>query len=324
MLFLKNFKTLNSEWLRQPFSQLEFTLRFPYLARYVVEVFFKRLFLFWLLIALVLYKLTLILFLSLFLGFFMALIYELLVLRNRYQKSILPQHLANLKTINLLYVQKNNFSNQELIQMIQTSVKLSAWGLIHIGYVGIAAYGWEYVFKWLYPWLVKTREFNYHQLLVGFDNKTTEADQKLWEVAQIKDKLIQKKQLEKYLDGYGSRVEDVDLSLPTFREQTQAINKLLSLHSQLPAPASTVKNSKSKKELATQKVLKNLRIAKSIFTWLLTMTQQNVNLREDRRFYEFLADYQIRQMIFLLAKRLKIEKQDIFNKSWKELTHAVN
>jgi len=318
------FKTLNSEWLRQPFSQLEFTLRFPYLARNVVVVFFQCLFLFWFLITLVLYKFTSILFLSIFLGFFLVLIFELLVLRNWYQKSILPQHLANLKTINYFYVQKNNFSNQELIKAIKTSVELSAWGLIHIGYVGLAAYGWEYVFKWLYPSLVKTREFDYHQLLVGFDNKTTEADQKLWEVAQIKNKLIQKKQLEKYLDDYGSRVEDVDLSLPTFREQTPAISKLLSLHSQLAAPASIVKNSQSKRKLATRTVLKNLRITKSIFTWLLKMTQQNVNLREDRRFYEFLADYQIRQMIFLLAKRLKIEKQDIFNQSWRELTHAAN
>ena len=311
-----NLKTLNSEWLRKPFSALEATLRLPYLIRYCLEIFLKRLFLFWFLVTL-LTK-------SVWLGLVLTLIIELFSLRRWYQQSILPRHKLNLKTIKNLYHDREKLTKKELITTIERSVKLSAWGLIHIGYVGLAAYGWEYIFRWIYPMLVKTKEFDYHQLLRGFVNKTIESDQKLWEVAQIKDSLKQKQALVEYLDGYGSRVEDIDLSLPTFREQTGAIKHLLSLNRYLPAPKTIINKAKKNRGIATVKTLQNLRIPKAVFNWLLTTTQKNVNLREDRRFWEFLADYQIRQMILLLAKRHNFGPRHIFSMSWWELKHAGN
>ena len=322
MSVIRRLRTLNPEWLRNPFSRLEETLRLPYLIRYVLQVFTGRLILLWILSSILFWKIFGVL-VALLLGFVLALIIELFALRKWYEKSILPKHLLNLEKVMKVYKRRNSFSNKELAGKIEETVKLSSWGLIRIGYVGLASWGWEIVFRWLYPLLVGNRETPYHDLLIGFMNKSMEADQQLWLVAQENDSKKRRQKLDKYLEAYGSRVEDVDLSRPTFREQPEAIKSLLKLYSQTPTPELSFKKAVEKREKSIQIVLQNLRIPKNIFVQFLKLVQKNVALREDRRYYEFLADFYIRRMIILLGKRLNLKESEIFIKPWKELKNEA-
>lgn len=304
---------MNPEWLRKDFSKLESTLRLPQLVKFGLLILVKLL-LTWLILSLLI---------GLLLGLLLTVLAEMFFLKRRYEKKLLPKHLANLEEIKKIYHQGKNLSKSELINAITKSIKLSSWGTINIAYVGLASWGWEYIFKWFYPLIVQQPKYKYHDLLIGFNNKSVESDQALWQVAQEKDKVRRVKKLESYLDKYGSRVEDLDLALPTFREQKTAIDSLLKLYSQTKSPKTRLEQAKKKRKMAQQEIIKNLRIPKSGFNRFLKMVQQNVRLREDRRFYEFLPDYYLRQMIILLGKKIGVDNKAVFNKSWRELKNAA-
>lgn len=321
MISLRNFRLFNPEWFRNPSSRLEETLRTPIFIRNGAVLLANRILFPWLLFTIIVWSITGDIRLAA-LGPIFILIYELLVLKNWYEKKILKQHLKNIELVKTIAEKSKDKSINELRDDIGKSVRLACWGLIRIGYVGLAAWGWEIIFRAFYPFLIKTQQIDYRDLLVGFKNKNVEADQALWKVAQEKNEQTQKEKLEEYLENYGSKVEDIDLAFPTFRENQKAVNSFLKLYTHTTSPLSTLKKAKEKRLNKTRIVLKRLRIPKPIFNWLLKTVQSNVRLREDRRYYHFLADFNIRQMIINLGRKLNLNEKDVFNKSWRELKNA--
>jgi len=319
MISLRNFRFLNPEWFRKPLSRIEETLRIPVLIKNGAVILVSRILLPWLLFTLLVWWLTGGITLAA-LGPVIILISELLVLKRWYEKRILKQHLKNIKLIKTIF-KKKSLSIKELRNDIKQAVGLAGWGLVRIAYVGLASWGWEIIFRTLYPLLTNT-QIDYRDLLIGFKNKGIETDQALWEVAQEKNK--QKEKLRKYLNEYGSRVEDIDLAYPTFRENKKAVNSMIKLYARISSPISSLNKAKKKRIDSTKEVLKDLRMPQSIFRYLLKTVQTNVRLREDRRFYNFIADYYLRQMIISLGAKLKLDKKEVFNKSWKELKDANN
>lgn len=163
-----------------------------------------------------------------------------------------------------------------------------------------------------------------HRLWAVFRNKTVDADQSLWEAAQEKNPVTQKKLLDEYLEIYGSRVDDWDISLPTLRERPKAIESLLALSKLSRSPNSHIENAVNKREQSLKQVRKQIRVPVSLFNWLTSIVQKNVNLREDRRYWEFQGDYYLRQMLRDLAKRIHIPDDKLFTMTWKEVSDAAN
>ncbi len=304
-------------------SQMEKTLRLPYLIDFAVKLFFTRAISTWFIFGFIFWLLLHNVFASVVLGLVVFLVWEMFFLSVWYEKTVLPQHIIRMDDIKQFFRKLNSYSTPNLIDQVEETVKKSAWSIIYIGYMALPSWGWEIVFKILYPFLVSNKSIPYQNLLIGFHNKTIEADQKLWEVSQEKDFSTQKKQLEHYLEEYGSRVDDLDIALPTLRERPKAIESLLALSKLSPSPKSRLESAEIKRGQSMKQVEKQLRLPASVFNWFVQIVQKNVALREDRRYYEFQADYYLRQMLLHLAKRINIPEDKLFEMSWKEVKNAA-
>ncbi len=305
-------------------SKLERTLRLPYLIKLAVRLFLTRTLLLWVFFGLVNWLIFHNFLVAMIIGFLITLVWEMFSLHEWHKKHVLPTHLKHISMIKLLYNKSETFSEMELVNQIEESVKKSAWNIVHSGYLVLPSWGWEIVFKTLYPFLVSDKQVPYQNLLIGFNNKTVEADQKLWEISQEKNLSIQKKLLEQYLEVFGSRVEDIDLAYPTLRERPKAIESLIALSKLTLSPKFLVETAGNKREQSLKQVYQHLRVPVPVFNWLLQIVQNNVTLREDRRYYEFQADYYLRQMLLSLAKRVKISEYKLFSMAWKEVKNAVH
>jgi len=323
MINIRRFRFLNPEWFREPQSVLELTLRVPYFLRHGFSLFKYRILLRLLLLLFVSWYLTDLLLISIVLVFPIFLLSELFLLKKDYYKNFLPRHLSNIETIKDYHKVRYGLSDEDLASTIESSIDISSWGAVRIAYTGLASWGWEILFKSIYPVIVRS-SIPYQNLLIGFNNKVVETDQKLWEVSQEKNKEKQYRKLDKYLDEYGSRVEDADLSFQTLREKPDVVNNMIELYSKIPSPLSAVNEAKKTREISEREILSELRIPRSWFKFLLKTVQQNVMLREDRRFYEFIGDYYIREMVLELAKRLDISNKEIFNQTWKDIKREAN
>ncbi|OGM20568.1 hypothetical protein A2714_04480 [Candidatus Woesebacteria bacterium RIFCSPHIGHO2_01_FULL_38_9] len=98
------------------------------------------------------------------------------------------------------------------------------------------------------------------------------------------------------------------------REKPEVIENLLRLYSNLEeSPEAKMEKAVEIRKIEEEKI-------KKPFLSLIKFSQQYVTLREDRRFYEFLADYDLRQILISLGGKIGLEKpEDIFNLSWKEI-----
>lgn len=322
-MLLEKIRLVNPEWFREPLSKLELTLRIPFIAKHSLILFSTRFGLFWLLASLAMWLIHKNVFLSVFAGFIVWLIIEMFTLRKFYMTTAVPQHLKNISHIKLASENLKEHNSKDLVNLIRESTSLSSRGLVNIGYVGLAAWGWEIIFKMLYPLLVHT-DLPYQNLLIGFKNKATDSDQEMWEVAQEKNKHKQKALLENYLAEYGSKVDDVEIAKPTLREQPEVINNLLKIYRDTPSPNSILIKQREKREESVRSVMESLTIPKPMFRALLRLVQENVALREDRRYYHFLGDYYIRMMLIELATRLNLRNNRIFKMSWGEIKSEVN
>ena len=316
-MLIKTFRSFNTEWFREPFSALESSLRFPHLVKEGLLVFARRVGLYWLLSGWIIGQLTGNCLVGIILGLLISVAVEFLVLKFFYRKA-LKRHLRIIGEVEKIVKSKERLSAKELAISIEEIVISLTKGSLEIGYVGFASWGWELLFRAIYPLAVKTGKVPYHLLLIGFENKTTEMDMALWRVANKNESL------DKFLDKYGNRYQDVELSLPTLREQPKVIDQLVRLNKKMPNPSLKIKQAKIKRQKAEKEVMLDLRIPKRIFLWFLRQTQENVGLRENRRFWSFYGDYYIRQMIFELSKRLKISKKQVFDKTWKEIKNEVD
>lgn len=319
----KTMRLLNSEWFRHPFSPLEKTLRGPFLARSALVIFLIRIIPVWVALGLVIGLIAGKFLLALALGFSVTLARELFTLRQWYEESVLPRHRKQLSIIRKTDDRKSQTTTPNLVNHVEMAARQSAWSIINIGYLGVAAWGWEIIFRAIYPLLVTHDKIPYQNVLIGFNNKTTEADQRLWEIAQVKNRTQKNQLLSTYLDAYGSRTEDLDLAYPTLRERPKTIASLLILYQKTPSPQSLVKKAQQKREESLKQVLSALRIPQPVFLELLNLVQANVVVREDRRFYEFEADYYIRSLLFELATRVCIPKEKLFTMTWRQIKHTA-
>ena len=317
-MLIKTVRLFNTEWFRQPFSKLEASLRFPHLIKYGLLLFIKRVGVYWFLNGWIIYQFINNLLIAIIIGFLASVVIEFMVLKKWYKKA-LNNHLKVIDKVKKKTKLKATLSNQELIKNIDTTTNELSKGSMNLGYVGFASWGWELLFQALYPYMVKNhKDVPHHTLMIGFKNKTTEMDVDLWKVAN------KNKDLNDFLNTYGNRVQDVEISLATLREQPKVIKNLLKLNKKVTNPAFKLKQAKEKREKTLKQVLPNLIIPKQIFLWFLKQTQDNSRLREERRFYCFYGDYYIRQLVFELATRIKIDRKEIFNKSWQELKNEIN
>ncbi|MBU0535321.1 hypothetical protein KKC62_03975 [Patescibacteria group bacterium] len=321
MLKLRHFRFLNPEWFRKPQSELELTLRTPLVIKEMFTLAFLRIIPVVLVFALLVKLLLGIPVLSFIVGLLLFLLYELYALEHWYRKKLLPKQKESIELVNNMRVQDDN---KELISNIEKATVLSAKGMVKIGYVGLASWGWEILFKETFPLIAKNNNYHYTDLLIGISNIVLEADQALWEVANEDDPNKKQVMYQEFLNKYGSQVDDMDLSFKTLREKAKALDRLLELNKGVPSPNSEhdkmIKRYKEAKDTFVSKV----RIPRPIFDKLLDKVRSNVALREDRRFYEFSMDYKLRIMLIELGNRLGISEEELFSKSWKEIKDAAN
>ncbi len=199
------FQLVNDEWFRKPFSKLEQTLRFPCLIKFSLILFLTRLLPLWALVSVVVWLVAGKIGLGIIAGFTLLLTRELFTLKSWYAKTVLPKHQTNIHEAKEIFDHSAADIPKVLIKDIKTVLDKASWGTVNIAYVGVAAGGWEIIFRLLYPLIVKTKTVPYYDLLVGFKNKSNEADQKLWEVAHEKNAARKRILLGAYLDEYGSR-----------------------------------------------------------------------------------------------------------------------
>jgi len=314
--------SINSEWFRQKMSRLESTLRLPRMIWFGSLLFFERPMIPWLLSGLAIWLISKNFLMSIITGFLFALGYEIFTLNKRHTQVVLPRHLKNVDIIRELYNKSKSHLGNTLIRDIEISVDKASWDTVNIGYIGVSSWGWEIIFRILYPLLTKSR-IPYQHLLIGFPNKTTEADQKLWEVAHTKDLAKQRKILTRYLDEYGSRVDDVDLMYPTLRERPAVVQEFLKLYKKIQSPEIRQLRAREIRQRSELQISAQLRIPPFIFKRLLKRVQDAVRLREDRRFYAFEGDYYLRQMLLRLANLSGISQSQLFKMSWQEVKNEA-
>ena len=319
MLQLRHFRFLNPEWFRKPQSNLEATLRIPGVMKEAVVLILTRATPLVLFFSLVLNLMLGLPAVAITLGFVMYLLVELWTQEQWYKRKLLPRQKTNIELVNNL---KTDGTNSDLIKSIELAVSLFAKGLVRIGYVGLAAWVWEILFKNLFSLFTITKKHHYTDLLIGIENITLEANQALWVVANEKDPNKKKHLYETFLESYGSRVDDMEIAYKTLREKPKALEKLLELNQDTPSPLKEHEKM-AEKYLQTRANVKT-RTPKPLFNKFVDKVRSNVALREDRRFYEFALDYKIRSMLLELGNRLNIPDEELFNKSWKELKNAAN
>jgi len=187
MLTLRHFRFLNPEWFRNPQSQLELTLRISIVLKEIFILAVTRVLPLITLFTILSYIIINNLLLSLIIGLILFFIFELISLEYWYKKVLLPAQQKNIVLIKNLSLINKNKQTSELITNIETAARLSAKGIVNIGYIGMAAWGWEIIFKKFFTFLVKDRNINYSDLLISTPNILLESDQKLWEAANEKD-----------------------------------------------------------------------------------------------------------------------------------------
>ena len=193
-----------SEWYREPISKLEKTLRVPLLIREAVLLFLNRVVWIWLAWGVGLEILFDSLILAIFLGFLLAFITEMFLVRRWLLEKIIPQQLKNFEIVKSQYERLDGMTVKDLVKTIEKSVRLSSWGIVNITYAAPQSWGWEIIFRALYPLLVKPCEISYSDLLVGFQNKTIESDQLMWKAVNENVPEVHRKIINQYLEEFGS------------------------------------------------------------------------------------------------------------------------
>src|SRR3989338_7211126 len=314
MLELRHFRFLNPEWFRKPQSKLEATLRIPLVTKEIGILALTRVFPLIAIFSLTIRFLITFPIIPIVLGVFLYILFELWVLERSYKNILLPYHIKNIDFVNKMEIPVDS---NALIGNIEKSIRMSAYGIVRIGYVGLASWGWEMLFKFIYPLIARDKEYIYSDLLIGMPNKVLEFNQTLWEVANETDNSKKVMMYQSFLDKFGSVVDDMDLSFRTFREKPNAIKILLDLNKATIELAIDHQKTLNRYQSTLNSV--KLIIPFPFFINLVNKVRANVVLREDRRFYEFVMDYKIRVMILELGKRKNIAESELFNKSWEEL-----
>jgi len=234
-----------------------------------------------------------------------------------YQKKI-----DDLRKINL-----DNYKGKELIELLKDTVKTEGKLMAESVYTVLYAIFSEISLKIAYWVLIKDKNpLNYHELLIGYPDRGIKSDIRLWEIAQIKNKIEQDKLLHEWLEEYGYRIQDKDISYPTLGENIETVKTLLNIYKDSPNPQERVKISQTRREARERYVKVNLLpFTEFIFTKIKGSAQEYAQIRNSRPYY-YQGNQIIRKILLILAGRIPKfnEPKDIFFLYLDELEIALN
>lgn len=248
-----------------------------------------------------------------------------------WKNEILPAYKRKMVELRQFGVKKA--SEKELLDYIENILKFEAWIIAHSMFLAIHCMFSERLLRFVYHLLVKDKNWrDYIQLMRGYTNKTIEADQKLWELAQAKGKTGYQKKLDSFIQEYGHRVFDVDVIHPTLAENKSLLNNLIRIYAKVPKekrPYQLLAQAK-KQRLKHEKIaFRNLRLwipySEKIFTKILRFSQRYAALRESRPFYHLMAFSLARKALLELGSKIaQLEKpEDIFFLTYPEIQTLV-
>ena len=251
---------------------------------------------------------------------------------EKWSDEVVPQHterIRQLRSFNLQAVSARSII-QHFEEVCRTSARCWAWIVITGAYAKFS----EIIFKHLYEYLVKESNGSYATLLSGFTNKSVEADEALWELAEIargrevvrtiilgaatsdalellsasEETHDWMERFEEWLDTYGHPVFELDFLHETLAETPAIALQVVRnyIENRTPSPASRQRLKLEERHLAEahfQRV-----VARSLFKGIIwksfRLAQRYAVIRESRPFYLHLGWPIMRRDVLELGRRL--------------------
>lgn len=250
---------------------------------------------------------------------------ELKPARLRWMHEVLPSYQNQIRSIRQKNI--NQFSNKELIELLNRAVKIEGKLMAESVYVVLFALLAELLLKFAYGALIKdNQKWHYQELLVGFPDLGIEGDMKLWEVAHSPAAVVEKK-LNEWIEEYGHRIQDKDILYPTLGENQKMLDAILNLYKNSVSPAEKVGAAGEKRrqrEIFANNHIKNIPGARRLFNQIKILGQDYAKVRNSRPYY-YQGNANIRRILFEVADRIKWmrNKDDVFYFRAEELTTAM-
>jgi len=260
---------------------------------------------------------------------------DLSSLNKEWQHDFLPHYKKKIKKFRKIKL--GQLTNNELLKHLQKLIRLEARVFTFSAYLGLSCICHEILFSWVYLLTKDKNRRHYIRLIRGYYNKTIEADQKLWELAQTSGPIKKisdlnknekvKKLFKEFLKTYGHRVFDIDVIHPVLAENQELLLNLIQLYSRpdTPSPRSRQKKIATKRTKHEKWALKNLRgwfpFSRWIFKKTLKAAQKHAEVRESRPFYHLMGFSLSRQTLLELGRRFSQfeNSSDIFYLTFKEI-----
>ena len=239
-------------------------------------------------------------------------------------KQVIPSYQMKIDRLS-----KINFGKKksgELISLVFETTQIEGKLMAESLYVGVYAIIAEVLLKISYRLLVKDNNLlNYYELLVGFHNHGIEADSRLWQIAQQKDKKGREMLLRDWIGKYGYRIQDKDILYPTLGESGKTINSLLLLYQHITNPQDRVKKAvdrRKQREAIVENHVRLIPFAKTLLYKIIYTVQQYAQIRDSRPFY-YQGNRIIRKILLALAKRISLPNpHSVFFLTFNELKLA--
>ncbi|HYK22695.1 MAG TPA: PEP-utilizing enzyme, partial [Pyrinomonadaceae bacterium] len=252
---------------------------------------------------------------------------------EEWSHEVVPQHTERIRQLRDFNLKEA--SARSIVQHFDEVCRISArcWAWIVI--TGAYAKFTEVIFKRLYEHLTKESNGSHSALLTGFANKSVEADEALWELAEIardreelrtiilgadtSDALellsasettrdwVQR--FNEWLDTYGHPVFELDFLHETLSDTPAIALQVVRnyIENRTPSPASRQRLKLEERQLAEahfQKLLANRSLFRGIIEKSFRLAQRYAVIRESRPFYLHLGWPMMRRDVLEIGRRL--------------------
>lgn len=276
---------------------------------------------------------------------------------NEWHQNIVPYHLQQIERIHQFDPAKANANKilDHFDQVCEISRTFYAWLILTGAYARFT----ETIFRCLHRLFLKDAQWDYTALLGGYPNKSVEADQALWELAEIgrnqqavkailcQDNLRQCLQslasdscardwfalFRAWLDNYGSSVFDLDIMYATVQDNPAIALALVRsfVKHERESPEARQRKQKEIRGRATddfERVLRRRPLLNKLLRRSLAVAQGYAAIRESRPFYLHLGWPLMRRDALELGRRLAerhvlVNTNDIFFLTSDELRTLV-
>jgi pyruvate,water dikinase len=265
----------------------------------------------------------------------------LIVQHKREWQRFLKRYLAALREMEDINL--NKLSWKELFDLVDRLETLTDGYLkIHRWSITYADILYQILRLVCQSWLGDKNNQMAPSLITGLEgNITVEINTALWQLSCRSKTKIFKTEFNLFMQRYGHCSNTLDLGCPRWREKPEYIRNLIQQLSQLAMDQSP-KNKEVKlrrlRQENTRQALKMLSASSPaflpswrahLFTKLLDLTQYFVNLRENQRFYWQMSLIRLRQVLLVLAQKLRIQKimardEDVFLLTKAELSSVFS